>query len=137
MNIKITLGPGAFMPERAHPEDAGADLRSPIDTHVNCDSRRKIDTGIHVAIPQGYYGRIAPRSSLFARGIDTSGVIDSGYTGSVVLTLENHSKQNYYVTRGDKIAQLIIEPIVAPTFEIVDKLDETDRGNGGFGSTGR
>lgn len=136
--MKIKLESWAFMPERAHVTDAGADLRSPIAVTVWSKSSVVIDTGVHIELPPKTVGMIKSKSGLNVKyGITSEGVIDVGYTGSIRVKLYNHSDTPYDVMRGDKISQLVIMPILTPSFELVDDLDETERGNGGFGSTGR
>ena len=141
--MKIMLDKGAIMPTRAHPFDAGLDLYSPKDEGVwmitPAGGSVTIDTGVHVEIPEGYVGLIKSKSGLMVnRDIVTDGTIDSHYTGSIKVKLYNHSMcMRYDVRPGDKIAQLVIVPCLLPEPELVDHLEETDRGDGGFGSTGR
>ena len=141
--MKIMLDKGAIMPTRAHTWDAGLDLYAPEDGSVwtisPCGGSAGIDTGVHVQIPKGYYGEIRSRSGLlFKNSFTTDGTIDSDYTGSIRVKLINHHHcLRYDVRPGDKIAQLVIVPCLLPELELVDKLEETDRGDGGFGSTGR
>lgn len=138
--LKIKLDPGAFMPERAHADDAGLDLFFPNNVHWKqfwVGSRISIDTGVHVAIPRGYVGKIEAKSGLMVnQGIITAGTIDSGYTGSINVTLFNFGEESIKIKPGMKIAQLVIYPIITPEIVLVDKLEETERGDGGFGSTG-
>lgn len=139
MKMKIVLDENAIMPERANPNDAGLDLISPVDVNLLAGCREVIDTGVHVEIPQGYVGLITSKSGLMAQnGILTSGTIDSGYTGSLRVVLFNLDDNDkiLQIKRGRKIAQLVIFPIISPELEVVDKLDDTARGAGGFGSTG-
>lgn len=136
--MKVVLDPGAYMPEYAHSTDAGADLKSPVCGNVYPGDSIIIDTGVHVEIPRGYVGMIKSKSGLNVNnGILSEGVIDAGYTGSIRVKLYNHGENEYTVKRGDKISQLVIMPVHHATFEQVDTLEETERGNGGFGSTGR
>lgn len=136
--MKVKLDPGAYMPERAHPTDAGLDLRSPVNEFVPSFGSAIIDTGVHVEIPEGYVGMLKSKSGLNVKhGLTSEGVIDSGYTGSIVVKLYNHSSKEYLVQKGDKISQLVIMPIFTPQLEIVSRLEETDRGDNGFGSTGK
>ena len=138
MIMKVKLAEWAEKPVRAHDDDAGMDLLSPIDCNVLPFNRAKIDTGVHVAIPQGYVGLLTAKSGLMANsGLTSRGTIDSGYTGSISVVLFNHSDKIYHVKKGDKISQLLLIPIEIPMLEYVDELPETDRGTGGFGSTGR
>lgn len=149
MQIKVKLDENAVMPTKAHDADAGFDLYAPkkftvdkclIDCEYNDCSvgNAIIDTGVHIAIPKGYVGMIKSKSGLNVKhDLTAEGVIDSGYTGSIVVKLYNHGSLDYDFRKGDKIAQLVILPI--PEVELVetDTLDETERGNGGFGSSGR
>lgn len=136
--MKIKLDPGAIMPTRAHSDDAGLDLYAPEGTDVEVFLRRTIDIGVHVEIPKGYVGLIKSRSGLNRNhGVVCEGVIDAGYTGSIGVTLYNHSDEVFHVRAGDRIAQLLLVPIITPELEPVDELDDTERGNKGFGSTGK
>lgn len=136
--MKIVLDPGSIMPSRAHETDAGLDLFSPVRKVIRANDWESIDTGVHVEIPDGYVGMITSKSGLMAKeGITSRGTIDCGYTGSIKAVLFNHSKRDYIVEKGQKITQLVIMPIITPTLELVDSLEETDRGENGFGSTGR
>lgn len=136
--MKVKLDQGAYMPERAHPTDAGLDLRSPVNEFVPSFGSAIIDTGVHVEIPEGYVGMLKSKSGLNVQhGITNEGVIDSGYTGSIVVKLYNHTPHGYYIEKGDKISQLVILPIITPTLELVDELEPTERGENGFGSTGK
>lgn len=146
MKIKVMLDEGAIMPTRAHSTDAGLDLYSPIDvtiparTGYGCfisDGCKAIDTGVHIEIPAGYVGMIKSKSGLNVNSnLLSEGVIDSGYVGSMVVKLYNHGSFPYEVKKGQKISQLVILPIITPELELVTSLEETERGDGGFGSTG-
>ena len=135
--MKIKLDPGAFRPERAHPQDAGLDLKTPKSFWLYADSKAVIDTGVHVAIPEGMVGLITSKSGLMAKGVTCRGTIDSGYTGSIRAVLFNHSAEGIPFEAGNKICQLVVLPVVIPEIEFVDDLGETDRGDNGFGSTGK
>ena len=136
--MKIMLDPGAKMPTRAHLWDAGLDLYAMEDGVIRPHYHGVFDTGVHVQIPEGCYGEIRSRSGLMVNHhIVTDGTIDAKYTGSVRVKLFNLSNRDYKVNAGDKIAQLVIVPCVLPELELVDSLEETDRGDNGFGSTGR
>lgn len=144
MEIKIMLDDGAIMPTRAHKADAGLDLYSPHDWNLGARNSTfldyvTIDTGVHVQIPEGYVGFVKSKSGLMVRNnIVTDGTIDSGYTGSVKVKLFNHSySEPYNIQRGDKIAQLVILPCITPDPVLVDSFPVTERGDNGFGSTGR
>lgn len=135
--LKVKLDPGAYVPIRAHEDDAGLDLISPVDVNIWTKGRKAICTGVHVQIPKGYVGMITAKSGLMRDyGILTTGTIDAGYTGPINVVLFNVGRKIFRVKRGMKIAQLVIKQIITPQIEVVDKLDETERGNGGFGSTG-
>lgn len=135
--MKVVLDEGAIMPKRAHDLDAGYDLYSREDGFILPNCRAVFDTGVHMAIPAGYEGHIRSRSSMMLnKGCLTDGTIDSGYTGSIGVVLFNLSGKLVQIKKGEKIAQIVIEAIIAPELEIVDSLEETERGNGGFGSTG-
>lgn len=136
--MKIMLDEGAKMPTRAHPWDAGLDLYAKDDGYIRCNNSHTFDTGVHVEIPEGYVGLIKSKSGLMVNhGITTDGTIDAHYTGSIKVKLFNRGRSLYAVEAGDKIAQLVIVPCLLPELELVDKLEETDRGDNGFGSTGR
>ena len=136
--LKVVLDEGAFMPVRAHKEDAGLDLFSREDKTVPARGSAVFDTGVHVGIPEGYVGFIKSKSGLnIKHGIVGEGVIDAGYTGAIVVKLYNHSDIDYNFSRGDKITQLVILPIACPAPVQVVALNDTDRGEGGFGSTGK
>ena len=147
--MKIMLDEGAKMPTRAHPWDAGLDLHTPIAICVpetrysECFEEAEIgcaivDTGVHVQIPEGYVGFIKSKSGLNVNhGLTADGVIDAHYTGSIKVKIYNHTSTEYWFEAGDKVAQLVILPCVIPYLELVDSLEETDRGEAGFGSTGR
>lgn len=141
--MKIKLDPGAFMPARAHEDDAGLDLFSMEDKVIWPDCKvgdgMVFDTGVHIEIPHGYYGKIESKSGLNVNQgiVSCGGVIDEGYTGSIKVKLYNLGMRGYAVRKGDKIAQLIIQPYAAPELELVSHLNETERGDNGFGSTGR
>lgn len=135
--MKVVLEPFALMPERAHPTDAGLDLKSPIDVWIHPGEHVIIDTGVHVEIPDGYVGLITSKSSLMGKGITSRGTIDSSFRGSIKAVLFNHGKEGYLLNKGDKATQLVLLPIVTPEIEVVDELSSTERGSGSFGSTGK
>ena len=136
--MKIVLDKGAVMPTRAHESDAGLDLYARERQPIRARSSAEFDTGVHIELPPGTVGMVKSKSSLYVKhSLISEGVIDVGYTGSIRVKLHNLSDNDYIVEKGDKISQLVIMPILTPSLQLVDKLDETDRGNGGFGSTGR
>lgn len=114
------------------------DLYATEDRIIEAKVSAVFDTGVHVQIPEGCVGFLKSKSGLNVKnGIVSDGVIDSGYTGSIVVKLYNLSGFDYKVNAGDKISQLVILPCMLPDLEPVDNLGETERGDGGFGSTGR
>ena len=149
--MKIMLDDGAKMPTRVHEFDAGLDLYAPKTVSIPGSKystsygygkvyvgSRTVDTGVHVQIPEGFVGFIKSKSGLMANyGLLTDGTIDSGYTGSIRVTVFNTTCKDYVIKAGEKIAQLVIQPCMLPPLELVDELEETDRGAGGFGSTGK
>ena len=148
--MNIVLDEGAFMPTRAHENDAGLDLYARDTQIVPAKESATFDTGVHIELrpweltdSRGAViarfktvGYIKSKSGLNAKGITSDGTIDMGYTGSIKVVLRNHSGRDYTVNQGDKITQLVIQPIFLPELNVVDSLEETERGNNGFGSTG-
>ena len=136
--MKIMLSPGAIAPTRGSAGAAGYDLYANEDVTIGETEFTPVSTGVSVAIPPGHYGRIAPRSGLAAKYgiIIGGGVIDEDYRGELKV-LMSCLQGLYDVSRGERIAQLILEKITTPELEIVTSLDDTDRGSGGFGSTGK
>lgn len=132
------LTPDARIPTRGSAFAAGYDLYSAEAATVPGRERRLISTGICITIPNGHYGRIAPRSGLAVKhGIDVgAGVIDVDFIGEIKVLLFNHGKFEFKISKGDRIAQLIVEAIAFPEVKEVNELAETKRGSGGFGSTG-
>jgi len=141
MEIQVRkLRPEARLPHRVHDGDGGADLHSAEAIVIPPGERREVGTGIALAIPQGYAGFVQPRSGLaFRHGImvvNSPGLIDAGYRGEVRVCLYNSGAEPFAVAPGDRIAQLVIQRVETPGFALVEELDETGRGSGGFGSTG-
>lgn len=136
--MRIMLDEGAKMPTRAYATDAGLDLYARETQVVPARESAIFDTGVHIELPPNTVGMLKSKSGLNVKhGITSEGVIDVGYTGSIVAKLYNNSGYDYTVNAGDKISQLVILPIVSPTLELVPVLEDTERGCGGFGSTGR
>lgn len=129
------------LPIAAHPGDAGVDLRARTTTVLAPGERALIPTGIAIAIPDGHVGLVAPRSGLAVRDgvgvVNAPGVIDAGYRGELQVIAINHGTDPVTLARGERIAQLIVVPFVAPVFEAVEELPASVRGEGGFGSSGR
>lgn len=142
--MKIKLEDWAFVPLRAHTADAGLDLRTPKTVFIPAGGSALIDTGVHAEIPPRYVGFLKSKSGLNTKhGITSEGVIDSGYTGSIAVKLYNHGESDVCFEAGDKITQLVILPVHIPDhITIVESVDQlydgkTERGENGFGSTGR
>lgn len=137
--MKIKIDPGSYLPERAHDDDAGLDLRTTEDVMLWPGMSHCFDTGVHMAIPKGYLGKIESKSGLNVKHgvVSCGGVVDAGYTGSIVVKLYNLGEKGYLFKAGEKIAQIVIQPCIAPELEIVSYLDDTERGDCGFGSSGR
>lgn len=137
--LKVKLDIGAKMPTKAHEWDAGFDLYSrEMDKLIRGGSHEDFDTGVHIAIPKGYCGFLKSKSGLNVKhDITSDGVIDAGYTGSIVVKLYNHGNTDYVVKSGDKITQLVFLPVPKCKLVKVDDLDNTERGDRGFGSSGR
>lgn len=134
--VNATIDTHGTIPVRKHPYDAGMDLFCPKEVPVFPGDNATIETGVRIEIPKGYVGLIKARSSMFACGLMTDGVIDTGYTGEVIVKIWNVSGTIRKLAKGSRIAQLLIVPIATPDVRIVDFLEETERGDGGFGSTG-
>ena len=148
------MEPGAYLPTRAHETDAGLDLYARHDATIwplntmevddktgasRCVGNGTVfDTGVHIAFEPGTYGKIESKSGLNVKHsvVSCGGVIDQGYTGSIAVKLYNLGEKLYTVHKGDKIAQLVIMPYLTPEIELASHLDETPRGENGFGSTG-
>ena len=137
--MRVVLNEGAYMPEKAHRADAGYDLRTPKRVVLRRGESVCIDTGVHIAIPEGWYGKLESKSGLNVKHsiVSLGGVIDSGFTGTILAKLYNLSDTDYIFEKGDKVVQVVFIP--CGNFEMVpaDHLDETERGNNGYGSTGR
>ncbi len=133
------LSPDAILPKRGSHGAAGYDLYAAVPTTIPSRGLGIIKTDIAVKIPEGHYGRVAPRSGMTVKkGTDVgAGVIDEDYRGNIGVVLFNHTDENLEIAHGDRVAQLIIEKIATPEVVEVPDLDQTGRGTAGFGSTGR
>ena len=142
IKIKIVNKGTQPLPEYATPQSAGVDLRANIDKPILLQSldRVLIPTGLHIALPEGYEAQIRPRSGLaLKKGItclNTPGTIDADYRGDIGVILINLSKEDFVVQPGERIAQMVIGKFDQAEWELVKELDETERGEGGFGHTG-
>jgi dUTP pyrophosphatase len=135
------LDPDLPLPSYAHPGDAGADLVAAEDVELLPGARAAVRTGVALAIPDGYVGLVHPRSGLAARlgvtVLNAPGTVDAGYRGEILVILVNHDPANTVkISRGDRIAQLVVQRVERAAFQVVEELDETKRGAGGHGSTG-
>ncbi|MFI6073072.1 dUTP diphosphatase [Actinoplanes sp. NPDC051343] len=135
------LDPDLPLPSYAHPGDAGADLVAAEDVELPPGARAAVRTGVALAIPDGYVGLVHPRSGLAARlgvtVLNAPGTVDAGYRGEILVILVNHDRVNTVkISRGDRIAQLVVQRVERAVFQVVEELDDTVRGAGGHGSTG-
>ena len=135
------LDPGLPMPAREHPGDAGLDLRSRLDVRLEPGGRTLVPTGIAIALPSGFAAFVHPRSGMALRHgvtvLNAPGTIDAGYRGEISIILVNHDRfEAFDIARGDRIAQLIVSPVVTAAMVEVSDLPGSHRGSGGFGSTG-
>lgn len=139
MQIDILLDKGAKMPTKAHPEtDAGFDLYTPYEFTVKAGGSEAVQTGVHMIIPKGYCGLVVSKSGLNTKNdIKTTGLVDAAYTGEIVIKVQNHGNKDYHFNKGEKVTQIMILPVPEVTLNIIDELPKTERGNRGFGSSGR
>lgn len=135
----VMLDEGAYLPEHAHFLDAGYDLKTPERVVIHRGESEVIDTGVHIDIPEGVFGKLESKSGLNVNHgvVSHGGVIDSGYTGSIKVKLYNHGTKDYVFEKGDKIVQIIFHRHESPVFMVVDSFEDTERGENGFGSSGR
>lgn len=138
--VKLKLGDGATVPMYANFYDSGADITSTEDVVIPSMERRTIGTGLFAQIPYPLEGQIRSRSGLASKKgvfvLNSPGTIDSGYRGEIKVILQNMGKEDFVVNKGDRIAQIVFTKVEYPDLEISYELDETERGEGGFGSTG-
>lgn len=139
VTVLLKAEPG-YEPVYAKPGDAGADLRCTIDAVIPAGERMLLPTGVSIALPDGYVGLVHPRSGLAAKHgitvLNAPGTVDAGYRGEVMVTLLNTGSDEFVITRGDRIAQLVIQQFEKAQFIAVEILPGSDRGESGFGSTG-
>ena len=137
--MKVKLLSGAKMPTRSNPDDAGLDLYAVYGATIHPGESASFDTGVCLQLPKNTFGKIESRSGLNVKHgvVCCGGVIDAGYTGSIVVKLYNLSDTPYRINAGDRIAQLIIQPYVIVGLEETDELAKSDRGAAGFGSSGK
>ena len=143
LTVKITLKPGAILPKYATSGSAGADLSALLESDfvLKAGDFALIPTGICMELPAGYEAQVRPRSGLASKHgitvLNTPGTVDSDYRGELKVTLINLSKEDYVIHNGDRIAQMVISPCLQADFKVSLSLNQTERGTGGFGSTGR
>lgn len=138
--MKVMLDPGAYEPTRAHDTDAGLDIyaKEGDNAIIRWKDSVTFHTGVHVELPKGCAGLLVSKSGLNVKNdITSTGLIDEGYSGEIVVKLYNHGPSTHVVRAGDKISQLVIIPVRYEPVEIVDSISGGERGDNGFGSTGR
>lgn len=136
--IRIKLDEGAYEPVRAHDADAGLDLRAKDTKVIFPHSSEVFRTGVHIELPKGTAGLMVSKSGLNTMNdITSTGLVDEGYTGEVMVKLYNHGDTHFKVRAGDKISQLVIIPVFTPEVQIVEEISGGERGSNGFGSSGR
>lgn len=141
MKLKVTkLEHSAILPKYVHPDDSGLDLSAVEDLEIPSGESKLIPTGIAIELPPNTEAQIRPKSGLALKHqitvLNTPGTIDEGYRGEIGVILINHGKNSFKVTKGMKIAQMVIAPVIRVEVEEVEQLSNTSRGTGGFGSTG-
>ena len=140
MKVKVKkLNPAAVIPTKAHPTDAGFDLVASKTTTIPANGRALIPTDIAMAIPEGYYGMVVGRSgNTIKRGlVGMTGVVDAGYRNGIGIMAFNLTNEDITVKQGERAGQIVLTPILQCELDEVDALDDTDRGTGGYGSTGK
>jgi dUTP pyrophosphatase len=139
VNLRVKkIHPEARLPVYQHPGDAGLDLFSAVDEVLGAGELKAVPTGIQMAIPDGHVGLIWDKSGISLQGVHRlAGVVDAGYRGEVKVVMINLGKLPFAIKKGMKIAQMLIQPVVAAEVTETADLDDTSRGDGGFGSTGR
>ncbi len=138
MELKIKrIHPAAKLPSYGHPGDAGLDLYSAVDHVLAPASVFAVPTGIKMAIPRGFVGLVWDKSGISLKGVHRlAGVVDAGYRGEVQVVIANLGREPFEIKAGMKIAQMLIQPVVSVSVVEADELNDTTRGEGGFGSTG-
>lgn len=136
--MKIKLDAGAYPPERKHETDAGLDICANCTKIIRPHSSAVFHTGVHVQLPNGTAGLLVSRSGLYVKNdITSTGLIDEGYSGEILVKLTNHGDKSHLINAGDRISQLVIIPVLYESVELVDELNQdSERGDNGFGSTG-
>ena len=142
MNLSFKrIHPDAVLPSYAHPGDAGMDVRSVEDLVIPAGGRALVHTGLVAVIPEGYELQVRSRSGLALKSgvavLNSRGTVDAGYRGEIGVILANFGDGGFVVKKGDRVAQLVAAPVTVAEISETDSVDATDRGAGGFGSTGR
>ncbi len=139
IEVLITCEPD-LVPTRGNPGDAGYDLRTAEDAVIPARSRHTINTGVAIALPAGYVALVHPRSGLAAKHgitvLNAPGTVDAGYRGQILITLVNHSDEDFKIVKGDRVAQMLVQKFELARFLQVTELPGSQRGTAGFGSTG-
>lgn len=136
--MRVKLDPGAYAPTRAHDTDAGLDIRATIAQTIPPRGNAIFHTGVHVELPKGTAGVLISKSGLNVNGdITSTGLVDEGYSGEIIVKLYNHGNKCITIEPGQKISQLVIVPVQYEPVEIVEEIHGGERGNNGFGSTGK
>lgn len=136
--IKVVVDDGGLMPVRAHATDAGADIMTPVGFVLSGRCSAAIRTRVHVELPPNTVGMLKSKSGLNVKSdIVSEGVIDQGYTGEIIVKLYNHGVRPHYFHAGDKVTQLVVMPVIYPTYVRADSIEGGERGDSGFGSSGR
>lgn len=135
--MNVMLDKRAYLPEKAHDDDAGYDLRVVKGYMIHPGQSRTMETGVHIELPKNTVAYVKNRSSMWNKKLMVDGTIDPGYTGPIKVTMYNGGSETAMIKFGDKVAQLVFHETLSPQLKVVDKFKETDRGDGGFGSTGR
>lgn len=141
MKLKVKLiNPDAKLPSYAHQGDSGMDIYSVEDKIINSGETALIKTGLKIELPEGTEAQVRPKSGIALKSsvtvLNTPGTVDQGFTGEICVILINHGKNEYKVNKGEKIAQMVIQPVIRVEVEQVEELSDSSRGEGGFGSTG-
>ena len=140
MKLRIKELSSGCIPQRAHAEDAGADLVSKEDVVIPAGGRALVGTGVAIETPEGMVSLVCSRSGLAAKHgihvLNGPGVVDPGYIGEVFVNLHNAGREDFHIRAGDRVAQLLLVPVVYPEFEVSDSLGSSERGESGHGSTG-
>lgn len=136
--MRIMLETGAYKPTREHETDAGLDIRAMYDGIVRAGQSALFHTGVHVELPEKTAGLFVSKSGLMVKhDITATGLVDEGYCGEIMVKLFNHGQRDYWIRAGDKLAQIVVMPVLYEPVEIVDSINGGDRGENGFGSSGR